>query len=166
MVLVYNPRSDWVDECVANNGAIGAATLRRDGFCGMVADGNGEIVTRPLTFTGSHLFVNAECLYGEVKAEIIDGTGQVVPGFSVADCKELKYVDRTKAELVFGDSASGACVLPKGNGLRIRFMLHCATLYSFWVSPSAHGESRGYVAAGGPVYKGLKDIPYSPVGGR
>ena len=140
------------------NGAIGAATLRRDGFCGMVADGNGEIVTRPLAFTGSHLFVNAECLYGEVKAEIIDGTGQVVPGFSVADCKELKYVDRTKAELVFGDSASGARVLPKGDGLRIRFMLHCATLYSFWVSPSAHGESRGYVAAGGPAYNGLKDI--------
>ena len=140
------------------NGAIGAATLRRDGFCGMVADGNGEIVTRPLAFTGSHLFVNAECLYGEVRAEIVDGSGLVVPGFSAADCRELKYVDRTKAELVFGDGTSGTRVLPKGNGLRIRFKLHCATLYSFWVSPSERGESRGYVAAGGPAYKGLKDI--------
>ena len=124
----------------------------------MVADGNGEIVTRPRAFTGSHLFVNAAFLYGEVRAEIIDGTGLVVPGFSAADCRELKYVDRTKAELVFGDGTSGTRVLPKGNGLRIRFKLHCATLYSFWVSPSERGESRGYVAAGGPAYKGLKDI--------
>ena len=93
-----------------------------------------------------------------MKAEIIDGTGQVVPGFSAADCRELKYVDRTKAELVFGDNASGTRALPKGNGLRIRFKLHCATLYSFWVSPSERGESRGYVAAGGPAYKELKDI--------
>ena len=140
------------------NGAIGAATLRRDGFCGMVADGNGEIVTKPLAFTGSHLFVNAECLFGEVKAEIVDGAGQVVPGYSATDCRELKYVDRTKAELVFGDGASGMRALPKGDGLRIRFKLHCATLYSFWVSPSERGESRGYVAAGGPAYKGVKDL--------
>ena len=93
-----------------------------------------------------------------MRAEIIDGTGQVVPGFSATDCRELKYVDRTKAELVFGDGASGTRALPKGEGLRIRFKLHCATLYSFWVSPSERGESRGYVAAGGPAYKGLKDI--------
>ena len=31
-------------------------------------------------------------------------------------------------------------------------------LYSFWISPSVRGESRGYVAAGGPAYKGLKDL--------
>ena len=137
------------------NGAIGAATLRRDGFCGMVADGNGEIVTRPLTFTGSHLFVNAECLYGEVRAEIIDGTGQVMPGFSAADCRELKYVDRTKAELVFvgGDLSALA-----GQEVRFRFLMHCSTLYSFWVSPSERGESRGYVAGGGPAYPGLRDL--------
>ena len=137
------------------NGAIGAATLRRDGFCGMVADGNGEIVTRPLAFTGSHLFVNAECLFGEVAAEVLDETGAVVSGFSAADCRGLKYVDRTKAELTF---AGGTLDALKGRNVRLRFKLHCATLYSFWVSPSARGESRGYVAAGGPAYKGLRDL--------
>ena len=137
------------------NGAIGAATLRRDGFCGMVADGNGEIVTRPLAFTGSHLFVNAECLFGEVAAEVLDETGAAVSGFSAADCRGLKYVDRTKAELSF---AGGTLDALKDRNVRLRFKLHCATLYSFWVSPSARGESRGYVAGGGPAYRGLRDL--------
>ena len=134
------------------NGAIGAATLRRDGFCGMVADGNGEIVTKPLVFSGGHLFVNAECIYGEVAAELIDGDGKVMPGYSFADCQGLKYIDRTKAELKFSRA------IPSGKPVRIRFTLHCATLYSFWVSPSDRGQSRGFVAAGGPAYKGLKDL--------
>ena len=143
------------------NGAIGAATLRRDGFCGMVADGNGEIVTKPVAFTGGHLFVNAECLYGEVAAELIDETGAAIPGYSFADCRGLKYVDCTKAELVFGGGL-GQTAMPMvwtdHRAVRIRFKLHCATLYSFWVSPSERGESRGYVAAGGPAYNGLKDL--------
>ena len=137
------------------NGAIGVATLRRDGFCGMVADGKGELTTKPLAFTGSHLFVNAECLFGEVAAEVIDADGKPFPGFAFADCKGLKYVDRTKAELLF---AGGSLSSLAEKSPRIRFGLHCATLYSFWISPSKRGESRGYVAAGGPAYRGLRDL--------
>lgn len=137
------------------NGSIGAATLRRDGFCGMVADRRGELVTKPLSFGGSRLFVNAECLFGEVAAEVIDGDGKPFAGFSLAECRGLKYVDRTKAELVFSGGSLSALA---DKGPRIRFVLHCATLYSFWISPSARGESRGYVAAGGPAYRGLRDL--------
>ena len=140
------------------NGAIGAATLRRDGFCGMVADGNGEIVSKPVVFTGGHLFVNAECLYGEVAAELIGENDNPLPGYSLADCRGLKYVDRTKAELRFDEGNAKRVNLPVGKPVRIRFKLHCATLYSFWMSPTARGQSRGYVAAGGPAYKGLKDL--------
>ena len=152
------PTDDAYKQGMYYNGAIGAATLRRDGFCGMVADGDGEIVTKPLVFTGGHLFVNAECLYGEVAAELIDGDGKALKGCSFADCRGLKFVDRTKAELVFGDGHAGRAALPSGKPVRIRFKLHCATLYSFWVSPSGRGESRGFVAAGGPAYRGLKDL--------
>lgn len=137
------------------NGSIGAATLRRDGFCGMVADRRGGLVTKPLAFTGAHLFVNAECLFGEVTAEVIDKEGRAFTGFSLSDCQGLRFVDRTKAELVF----AGGSLLPLADKEpRIRFELHCATLYSFWVSPSVRGESRGYVAAGGPAYRGLRDL--------
>ena len=45
-----------------------------------------------------------------------------------------------------------------GRAVSFRFKLHCGTLYSFWVSPSARGESRGYLAAGGPDYAGLRDL--------
>ncbi|MCQ2389677.1 MAG: hypothetical protein MJ138_08185 [Kiritimatiellae bacterium] len=137
------------------NGSIGYATLRRDGFAGLVADGEGEVTTRPVVFSGTHLFVNAECLFGEVEAEILDGEGAPIPGFSAADCRGLRFVDSTKRALAFrgGDLSSLS-----GRAVSIRFRLRCATLYSFWVSPSSRGESRGFVAAGGPDYPGLRDL--------
>ena len=146
---------DGNDNGMYLNGSIGAATLRRDGFAGMVADGEGEIVTRPLRFTGAHLFVNAECRFGSVRAEVLDEKGAPVPGYALADCMELRYADTTKRELVFrgGDLAKFG-----DRKVSVRFKLTTATLYSFWISPSVRGESRGYVAAGGPAYRGLKDL--------
>ena len=132
------------------NGSIGAATLRRDGFCAMVADGLGEIVTKELSFSGDCLFVNAECRFGALAAEVLGPDGKVLDGFSAADCTCLANADSTKAQLRFKGGA-----LPKG-GVRLRFKMHCASLYSFWVS-DASGVSRGYVAGGGPAYSGLRD---------
>jgi hypothetical protein len=121
----------------------------------MVADGEGEIATKPVTFSGKHLFVNADCRFGSLAAEIVGANGKVIPGFSRNDCTAFAQADSTKTELVFkgGDLSSLA-----GKPVRFRFYLHCGTLYSFWVSPSERGESRGYVAAGGPAYPGLRDI--------
>ena len=137
------------------NGSIGLATLRRDGFAGMVADARGEIETKPLVFDGGHLFVNAECRFGSLAAEILGVDGKPLPGFSAADCAPFRHADSTKAELRF---AGGDLAALAGRPVCFRFLLHCATLYSFWVSPSAQGESRGYVAAGGPAYPGLRDL--------
>ena len=137
------------------NGSIGYATLRRDGFAGLVADGKGEVVTKPVVFSGARLFVNAECLFGDVAAEILDEKGEPVPGFTLADCSGLAFADSTKRELVF---RGGSLAPLAGRPLSVRFRLHCATLYAFWVSPSVRGESRGYVAAGGPAYPGLRDL--------
>lgn len=137
------------------NGAIGAAKLRRDGFAGLVADGNGEVTTKPVRFSGAHLFVNAECYYGEVAAELLDADGRIIKGYSRADCRGIKYDDTTKRELTF---AGGDLSKFSGRDVSFRFVLHCATLYSFWVSPTAHGESLGYVAAGGSAYSGVRDL--------
>jgi len=145
----------WAENGMYSNGAIGYATLRRDGFAGMVADGLGELTTKPLAFTGAHLFVNAECRFGSVRAEILDAKGDPVPGFTADDCTPLVRKDATNAELVFkgGDLAALG-----DRRVRVRFLLLCATLYAFWLSPSEGGESRGYVAAGGPTYPGLRDM--------
>lgn len=145
----------WRRNGMYSNGAIGVATLRRDGFAGMVADGKGEIVTRPVVFGGGHLFVNAECRFGSVRAEILGADGRPLKGFSREDCVGLVHEDSTKKRLVFkgGDVSSLA-----GKPVRFRFLIHCGTMYSFWVSRSERGESRGYVAGGGPAYPGLRDM--------
>ncbi len=145
----------WFRNGMYSNGAIGLATLRRDGFAGMVADGRGAIVTKPLVFDGGHLFVNAECRFGAVSAEILGEDGHPVRGFAACDCAPFRQADSTKTELRF---AGGSLATLSGHPVRIRFILECATLYAFWVSPSAQGESRGYIAAGGPAYPGLRDL--------
>ena len=150
-----NKGDEWHLNGMYSNGSIGAATLRRDEFAGMVADGRGEILTKPVVFSGKHLFVNAECRFGSVAAEVVDEEGKAVEGFAFADCEAFAKADSTKTELRFrgGDLSAFA-----GKPVRFRFRLHCGTLYSFWVSPSERGESRGYVAAGGPAYSGLRDL--------
>ena len=150
---------DWPRNGMYSNGSIGIATLRRDGFAGMVADARGELLTKPVLFSGSRLFVNAECRFGSLVAEVVDMEGRAIPGFSFADCAAFRHSDATKAELRFrgGDLSALA-----GRAVRFRFRLHCGTLYSFWVSPSAGGESLGYVAAGGPDYPGLRDLNQVP----
>lgn len=145
---------NWMENGMYYNGSIGYAELRRDGFAGLVADGCGEVVTKPLIFSGGHLFVNAECLFGEVAAEVLSADGTVVPGYSAEDCRELRFADTTRHELIF---AGGSLASLGKRGIALRFRLHCATLYSFWISRSERGESCGYVAAGGPAYRGLRD---------
>ncbi len=137
------------------NACIGVATLRRDGFAGMVADGRGELVTRDVVFSGGHLFVNADCRFGSLTAEALDENGVPIKGFEAEACRTLALRDETKVEL----SWKGADLKTlAGRPVRFRFRLHCGVLYSFWVSPSARGESRGWLAAGGPAYSGLRDL--------
>jgi len=149
------PEVGWRRNGMHFNASIGVASLRRDGFVGLVADGRGEALTHPVRFTGGHLFVNAECRFGSLSAEVLDEQGAVVPGFAAADCVPLRRADTTKTEITWRTASLKTLA---GRPVRFRFKLHCGTLYAFWVSPSARGESRGYLAAGGPVYKGLRDL--------
>ena len=150
-----DPAVGWRRNGMHFNGSIGVATLRRDGFVGLVADGEGTVTTRPLKFSGRKLFVNAECRFGSLAAEVLDESGEVLSGYGRADCTALELRDETKAELAWrgGDLASLA-----GRAVRFRFHLACGTLYAFWVSRDSSGHSGGYVAAGGPDYPGLKDL--------
>ena len=137
------------------NGAIGVATLRRDGFVGLVADGEGTVVTKPVIFSGRKLFVNAECRFGSLTAEVLDEAGAPLRGFSAADCLAFEGRDETKAELRWKGGDLSARV---GKPVRFRFNLACGTLYSFWTAQDSDGRSGGYLAAGGPDYRGLRDL--------
>ncbi len=133
----------------------GLATLRRDGFAGMAADDEpGSLTTRPLSFSGAHLFVNAACADGELRVEVLDGRGEVVPGYSAADCVPLAG-DSTRHRMTWRGGMNLARLA--GRPVRFRFHLRRGALYAFWVSGSLRGESSGYVAAGGPGFDGPTD---------
>jgi len=122
--------------------SVGIATLRRDGFASMDADEKGgTLTTRPIVFSGKHLFVNASCPQGELRAEVLDaGTFQALSSAFAAAA-----IDSTRQHL--GDVSAFA-----GRPVRLRFILRRGALYAFWVSRDAAGRSDGYIAGGGPGY--------------
>ncbi len=123
----------------------GLAMLRRDGFASMRADGDGVLTTEPLTFDGSHLFVNVSAR--RLAVEALDRDGRPVDGFSVADCEALADANSTRVEVRWRGASIGKLA---GRVVRLRFHVSDGDLYSFWVSPWPSGESRGYTAGGGP----------------
>ncbi|MDO8587013.1 MAG: glycosyl hydrolase family 32 [Armatimonadota bacterium] len=133
----------------------GLAVLRRDGFASMAARGaEGALTTRPVTFSGKHLFVNADVDGGELRAEALDRNGKVIPPFTRANCVAVK-ADKTLQQLKWKGAKDLARLA--GKPVRFRFYLRNGELYSFWVSPDQSGASRGYVAAGGPGFTGPAD---------
>jgi hypothetical protein len=135
--------------------SVGIAVLRRDGFASMDAeDRAGTLTTRPVTFTGSRLFVNAAPAGGELRVEVLDGDGRLVPGFSLDQCNPVSKDGTLQPVTWRGGSALSAL---SGRTVRFRFHLTRGSLYAFWVSPDDSGASRGYLAAGGPGYEGVVD---------
>ena len=145
----------------------GLATLRRDGFASMDHDGSqprvqrvgaaaapGTLTTRPVRFTGKHLFVNVDAPAGELRVDVLDREGRPIVPFSAASCLPIR-ADSTRARVTWDAAADLAAV--SGEIVRFRFHLTHGRLYAFWVSPALDGRSGGYVAAGGPEFRGLVD---------
>jgi hypothetical protein len=126
----------------------GLAILRRDGFASMDADASGgTLTTRPVRFSGKHLFVNVDDPRGELRVEILDESGGVIPQFSRDQCKPVR-ADKTLREIRWRGVKDLSALA--NQPMRFRFHLKNGRLYSFWVSPEKAGYSHGYVAAGGP----------------
>lgn len=137
------------------NRSMGIAKLRRDGFASMRAGACvGMLLTRPLRFSGAYLFANVECPAGELRAEVLDESGRVFPGFGVEDSIPVQG-DHAKVLLAWRSGRSLSDLA--GQNVRFRFHLRNGDLFSFWVSRSERGESGGYLAAGGPGFAGLVD---------
>jgi hypothetical protein len=125
-------------------GSIGLATLRRDGFASM--EGPGELTTRSVQFKGKHLFVNVD---GELRVEVLDEAGKVIRTSKPASG------DQTKLKIEWQDGADLSDLA--GQAVKFRFHLTQGSLYAFWVTPNEKGSSHGYVGAGGPGFKGVRD---------
>ena len=142
------------DNAMYAGGHTGLATLRRDGFASMETEGEeGILATRPVAFSGAHLFVNVDAAEGELRVEVVDRRGVVIEPFSLANCSPVR-VDGTRERVTW---RSGHLATLAEREVQFRFRLRCAKLYSFWVSPTAAGASRGFVAAGGPGFSGPVD---------
>ena len=129
---LYATESYWTDR----SSALRRYTLRLDGFVSLHAPMcGGEVLTKPLTFTGHSLSMNfASSAAGGVKVEIQDASGKPMPGFTLSDCEEH-----------FGDSLARTVVWKNGTNVsslagkpvRLRFVLKDADVYSFRFEPES-----------------------------
>ena len=144
----------WYVNGMYANGAMGLAKLRRDGFASMQARFPGAaVLTRPVVFGGSRLFVNASTAGAELRVEVTGADGHVIPGFALADCRP--FLGNSTCAEVGWQGASLAAL--RGRPVRFRFVQDRGELYAFWVTDSARGASGGYLGAGGPGWAGWVD---------
>ena len=111
--------------------ALHVAILRLDGFVSVQAgSGPGTVLTRPLVWRGSKLWVNADARDGELKAEILDGEGNLLRAGLSLDNSTPVARDGVRIPLRW----SGAEDLRElhGQTVRLRFQLRNADLFAFW----------------------------------
>lgn len=150
-----NPDNAGTSNSIYDHAATGLAVLRRDGFASMDAGAEtGVLVTRPVTFSGSRLFVNAAVPHGALRAEIQNEHGEPIAPFTLANSIPFSG-DETLAAIEWKDGADVSMLA--GQPVRFHFELTKGSLYAFWVSQDETGRSDGYVAGGGPGYTGPTD---------
>ncbi|MCG8602820.1 MAG: sulfatase-like hydrolase/transferase [Verrucomicrobiales bacterium] len=104
-------------------------SMRLDGFGSMRADyDGGEVLTKPLIFSGKQLSLNfATSAAGEIKIEIQDANGKPVPGFTLAECREV--IGNEISRNVTWESTAKLSDLA-GKPVRLRIVMKDADLYA------------------------------------
>jgi hypothetical protein len=104
-------------------------TLRTDGFASVNAPFQvGEMVTKPLTFTGTELVVNFSTgAAGGIRVEIQDADGKPLPGFALAEAVET--IGDEIGRVVRWKGGSDVSALA-GKPVRLRFVMKDADLYA------------------------------------
>jgi len=104
--------------------------LRTDGFASLSAPwAGGEMLSKPLTFTGNMLEINYRTsAAGGLRVEIQDAVGTPLPGFAEADCTEIvgDEIDHVVAWKTGSEVGSLA-----GRPVRLRFIFADGDLFSF-----------------------------------
>ena len=111
--------------------------MRLDGFASVHAPyEGGEMLTRPLTFTGSRLLLNfATSAPGGIRVEMQDEGGNPLPGFALHDCQELIGNDIERAVTWKGGDLGKL----SGTPVRLRFVMKDADLYALRFAAAADG---------------------------
>lgn len=114
-------------------------SLRLDGFASVRTDyAGGELLTRPLRFSGNRLDLNfSTSAVGSIRVEIQDASGQPIPGFAVADCVEVigNEIDRTVRWKAGSDVSTLA-----GKAVRLRLVMKDADLFALRFAPEGASQ--------------------------
>jgi hypothetical protein len=109
--------------------------VRTDGFASLSGpwDG-GEMVTKPLTFSGDSLEINYRTgAAGSVRIEILGADGTPLPGFTAADCPEIigDEIERVVAWTATEGKSPADLARLAGRPVRLRFLLADADVFAF-----------------------------------
>jgi hypothetical protein len=104
--------------------------LRTDGFVSVHAGAQeGELLTKPLLFTGGKLQLNfSTSAAGSVRIEIQDAKGNPIPGFTLAEAPTLYGDSIARTYAWQGDPDLSQLA---GRPVRLRFVLQEADVFSF-----------------------------------
>lgn len=105
-------------------------TIRMDGFVSAKAPlKGGELVTKPLRFTGDRLIVNyATSAAGSLRVELQSPERKPLPGFQLENCVE-HYGDSTSQVIKWATDRDVSELA--GKAIRVRFVISDGDLYSF-----------------------------------
>ena len=130
-ISLYATEGYWL----GNANKLRRFTIRKDGFVSMHASfAGGGFTTKPITFQGHRLVLNfSTSAAGAIRVEIQNADGKPIDGFSLKDCSEVfgDDLDRTVTWKHGSDVSKLA-----GRGVRLRFTLSDADLYSFRFHPA------------------------------
>ena len=122
---------------------IGLAKLRLDGFVSLQAGtGEGSLTTRPFTFEGERLTINAAAPRGRVQVEILGSDGLPLKGYGKAECLMERFDETRQVVRWNGEESLGHL---QGQAIQLRFTLQQARLYSFQVLLTLRGSPRSFV---------------------
>jgi hypothetical protein len=112
--------------------AVGMLILREDGWAALEPSyEDGRVYTRQFVFEGDALRISADCIGGNVTAEILDPYFEPYPGFSEAECEPVAAAE--PGRIWHGVRWRGDADLRRlwNMPCRLRFHLRQASLYAF-----------------------------------
>ena len=110
-----------------NSGAIGLAKIKRGRFLALEAsfDG-GKMITKPLSFTGTNLFINGNTSYGSIEVSLLDESGKLINSFQ----SSVSGQNSVEIPLRFGEAGLADLA---GHPVKIQFDISNARLYGFCI---------------------------------
>ncbi|HDY87407.1 MAG TPA: hypothetical protein ENH82_04735 [bacterium] len=126
----YTGNSNWHDGISERDPAIILLEQRLDGFVSAdAAYEGGEIITKPIIFSGSelHLNINTSAI-GSAVVGILDVDGNPFPDYDVPNCDVIRgnFIDKTVSWQDKSDVSKLA-----GKPVRLRFLMRGSKLFSF-----------------------------------